>query len=97
MPTCGLALSVIIDAHEGREATISLCSGQACVELFQLSLMPMKAMEPLLPFVVDKLDEVVQMTHSMVICQRWCGSCVWSPWYAVNDAGHGAPVFDYDG
>ena len=61
--------------------------------IFQLSLIP------LLSLVVDKLDEVVQMTHSIVICQRWCGSCVWIPWYAVDDAheGCGAPVFDCDG
>ena len=75
---------VVIDAN------MSTCDLQW---LFQLSLMP------LLSFVVDKLDEVVQMTHSMVICQRWCGSCVWSPWYAVDDAheGRGAPIFDCDG
>ena len=28
-----------------------------------------------------------------------CGSCVWSPWYAVDDVheGCGAPIFDCDG
>ena len=64
MPTCGLALLVIIDSHEGHGATIALCSGKACVELFQLSLMPMKAMEPLSLIMMAKPGSCIEVSLS---------------------------------
>ena len=62
MPKCDLALSIIIDAHEGRGATIAFCSGQACVDLFQLSLMPMKAMEPLSLIMMAKPGSCIEVS-----------------------------------
>ena len=64
MPTCGLDILVIIDSHEGHGATIALCSGKACVELFQFSLMPMKAMEPLSLIMMAKPGSCIELSSS---------------------------------